>query len=105
MLLKYSYGLVAMPGGFGTLDELFEVLTLIQTTMIKKYPVVIFGNAYHEHLLKYIEDMVKNKTISPEDVDLFLVTDDIDEAVEFISKNTIIPFGLKTEKRSKWLWE
>jgi uncharacterized protein (TIGR00730 family) len=105
LLLKYSYGLVAMPGGFGTLDELFEVLTLIQTTMIKKYPVVIFGKEYHKKLLEYIDDMLKNETISPEDLDLFFVTDDIDEAVEFIVTHTIEPFGLKPVKKEKWLGE
>lgn len=105
LLLKYSYGLVAMPGGFGTLDELFEVLTLIQTTMIKKYPVVVFGREYHKKLLEYVDDMLKNATISPEDLELFFVTDDIDEAVEFITHNTIVPFGLKQEKKNKWLWE
>ena len=105
LLLKYSYGLVAMPGGFGTMDELFEVLTLIQTTMIKKYPIVIFGKDYHAKLLEYIEDMKRNGTISPEDTDLFMVTDDLDEAVEFIAKNTIVPFGLRPKTKSKWLWE
>lgn len=105
LLLKYSYGLVAMPGGFGTMDELFEVLTLIQTMMIKRYPVVIYGKEYHEKLLEYIEDMKKNGTISPEDTDLYLVTDSIDEAVEYITTHTIIPFGLKPKKKSKWLWE
>jgi uncharacterized protein (TIGR00730 family) len=105
LLLKYSYGLVAMPGGFGTLDELFEVLTLIQTTMIKKYPVVIFGKEYHKKLLEYIDDMLKNETISPEDLDLFFVTDEIDEAVEFIVTHTIEPFGLKPVKKEKWLGE
>lgn len=105
LLLKYSYGLVAMPGGFGTMDELFEVLTLIQTTMIKKYPIVIFGKEYHAKLLEYIEDMKKNGTISAEDTDLFMVTDDMDEAVEFIAHNTIVPFGLRPKTKSKWLWE
>lgn len=105
LLLKYSYGLVAMPGGFGTLDELYEVLTLIQTTMINKYPVVIFGRDYHQKLLEYMEDMKKHGTISPEDTNLFLVTDDVDEAVEFIATHTIIPFGLKAKKKSRWLWE
>lgn len=105
LLLKYSYGLVAMPGGFGTLDELFEVLTLIQTTMIKKYPVVIFGREYHKSLLMYVDDMMENGTISPEDKHLFFVTDDIDEAVDFITHNTIVPFGLRQEKKSRWLWE
>ena len=105
LLLKYSYGLVAMPGGFGTMDELFEVLTLIQTSMVKRYPVVLFGIEYHQKLLEYIEDMKKNGTISPEDTDLFIVTDDIDEAVNFIISNTIVPFGLKPKKRTRWLGE
>jgi uncharacterized protein (TIGR00730 family) len=105
LLLKYSYGLVAMPGGFGTIDELFEVLTLIQTTMIKRYPVVIFGREYHKKLLEYMEDMLESGTISAEDKDLFIVTDSVEEAVEFIAKNTIVPFGLKPKKKFKWLWE
>jgi uncharacterized protein (TIGR00730 family) len=105
LLLKYSYGLVAMPGGFGTIDELFEVLTLIQTTMIKRYPVVIFGREYHKRLLEYMDDMIESGTISPEDIDLFIVTDSAEEAVEFIAKNTIVPFGLKAKKKSRWLWE
>ena len=105
LLLKYSYGLVAMPGGFGTIDELFEVLTLIQTTMIKRYPVVIFGREYHKKLLEYMDDMIESGTISAEDIDLFIVTDSVEEAVEFIAKNTIVPFGLKAKKKSRWLWE
>jgi predicted Rossmann-fold nucleotide-binding protein len=78
---------------------------LIQTTMIHRYPVVVFDRVYHQKLLEYIDDMVKNGTISPEDLELFMVTDDIEEAVEFISHNTIVPFGLKRMKKSKWLWE
>jgi uncharacterized protein (TIGR00730 family) len=105
LLLKYSYGLVAVPGGFGTLDELFEVLTLIQTTMIKKYPVVILGKEYHKNLIAYMDTMIEQGTISEEDMHLFLLTDDIDEAVEFIITNTIEPFGLKPIAREKWLWE
>ena len=105
LLLKYSYGLVAVPGGFGTLDELFEVLTLIQTTMIKKYPVVIFGKEYHKNLMAYMDTMIEEGTISKEDKHLFLLTDDVDEAVEFIVTNTIEPFGLKPITKEKWLWE
>jgi uncharacterized protein (TIGR00730 family) len=105
LLLKYSYGLIAVPGGFGTLDELFEVLTLIQTTMIKKYPVVIFGKEYHKNLIAYMDTMIEEGTISEEDKHLFLLTDDVDEAVEFIVTNTIEPFGLKPITKEKWLWE
>ncbi|MEN9346252.1 MAG: hypothetical protein RLZZ60_1721 [Bacteroidota bacterium] len=105
LLLKYSYGLVAMPGGYGTMDELFEVLTLIQTTMIKKYPVVVFGREYHQKLLAYIDEMCEVGTISPEDKHLFLVTDNIQEAYEFIVNNSIEPFGLRPQKKNKWLGE
>ncbi len=104
LLLKYSYGFVCMPGGFGTIDELSETITLIQTAMIKKYPVVIFGKEYHQELLQYFETLKKLGTISKEDTDLFLVTDSEDEAVEYIVKNTIEPFGLKRMRRTKKWW-
>lgn len=105
LLLKYSYGFVVMPGGFGTLDELFEALTLIQTAMIKKFPVVIFGTGYHDKLLEYIEHMMEIGTISEADTRLFLVTDNPEDVVRHISTHSIKPFGLKREKRSKWLGE
>lgn len=105
LLIKYSYGLICMPGGFGTMDELFEVLTLIQTNMVKKYPVVIFGTKYHQKLIEYIEDMKNNGTISPEDLDLFLITDNEDEVIKYISEKSIKPFGLKRKRKAKWLWE
>ncbi len=102
LLLKYSYGFVCMPGGFGTVDELFETLTLIQTAMIKRYPVVIFDTEYHTKLIEYIEFMKKAGTISPEDSDLYLLTNNEDEAVQHILKHTITPFGLKQAKRKSW---
>ncbi len=105
LLLKYSYGFVAMPGGFGTMDELFEALTLIQTAMIKRFPVVIIGIKYHEHLIAYIEDLKNAGTISVEDENLFLVTDSIEEAATHISIFSIKPFGLKKVIRKRWLGE
>ena len=107
LLIKYSYAFVVMPGGFGTLDELFEALTLIQTKKINDFPIIIFDKTYHKHILEYIEDMKKAKTISPTDLDLILVTDDIDEGVRYI-KDCIDRFGLKYESKIKprgWLFE
>lgn len=107
LLIKYSYAFIVMPGGFGTLDELFEALTLIQTGKIKNFPVVIFNKAFHLELLQYIEKMKAEATISPEDLDLLLVTDDIEEVVYYM-KNNIDKFGLKYEKKFKplkWLFE
>ena len=107
LLIKYSYAFVVMPGGFGTLDELFEALTLIQTGKIKNFPIVVFDRSFHADLLAYIESMKKAGTISPHDLDLLLVTDDVDEAVEYI-KGSIERFGLTYEKKFKpltWLFE
>jgi uncharacterized protein (TIGR00730 family) len=95
ILVKYSYAFVVLPGGAGTMDELFETLTLIQTAKIKGFPVVIMGKDYWENLLKMLDVMVEEKTISPEDLNLFLVTDSIEDAVLHIEKNAIKPFGLK----------
>ena len=106
LLIKYSYVFVIMPGGFGTLDELFEAMTLIQTRTIKDFPVIIFCKDYHKDLLDHIEQMKEQKTISPEDLSLFLVTDSIEEAIIHIQKS-IHKFGLRPAKPHplKWLFE
>jgi len=106
LLIKYSYAFVIMPGGFGTLDELFEAMTLIQTKKIKDFPVIIFCKDYHKELFEHIEKMIASKTISPEDLKLFLVTDSIDEAVALIHRS-IHKFGLeqKTPRPNTWLFE
>jgi len=85
--LKYSVATVMMPGGFGTLDELSEVLTLIQTRRMSKIPVVFFGSEFYKPLLEFYENMLEMKYISPEDKKLYLVTDDVEEVIEYISKN------------------
>ena len=108
LLIKYSYAFVVMPGGFGTLDEYFEALTLIQTKMLSEFPIIIFDKAYHKDLLEHIERMKERGTISPEDLKLCLFTDSIEEAVQHIQLNSIKKFGLKPEiprKRSWWLFE
>jgi uncharacterized protein (TIGR00730 family) len=83
--VKYSIAFIFMPGGFGTLDEFFEVLTLEQTQRIPRYPMILFGHDYWNGLLRWIRSTVeKNKFISPGDLDLFTVTDDPEEAVNII---------------------
>lgn len=101
LLVKYSYAFVVMPGGYGTLDEYFEALTLIQTHKIKDFPIIIFGREYHKDLLEHIDQMKKDKTIDPLDTRLFLVTDDINEAVELIREKSIGPFGLRPKQSVK----
>lgn len=108
LLIKYSYAFVVMPGGFGTLDELFEAMTLIQTKKIKDFPIIIFCKDYHKDLLEHIERMKERKTISEEDMKLFLVTDSIEEAIHFISEESIKQFNLQPEKTYSpfsWLGE
>lgn len=106
LLIKYSYVFVIMPGGFGTLDELFEAMTLIQTGKIEDFPVIIFCKDYHKDLIEHIEQMKHRKTISETDLRLFLVTDSVEEAVEHIRKS-IERFGLthKEPQPTRWLFE
>jgi uncharacterized protein (TIGR00730 family) len=95
LLSKYSYAFVVLPGGYGTLDEFFEAVTLMQTDKIKHFPVVLMGKEYHEKLYEYLLDLVKSGTISPTDLDLFLLTDSTEEALAFIEKNAIVQFNLR----------
>ena len=82
MFLKYSRGFIAMPGGFGTLDELFESLTLIQTGKVTHFPVVLFGSHFWGPLLDWLKRGIEaDGFISPGDLDLITLTDDVDEAV------------------------
>jgi hypothetical protein len=83
--VKYSVGFVFLPGGFGTLDEFFEVLTLVQTQRIPRFPLILFGRGYWNGLLRWAKTTVeKGKFISPNDLDLVTVTDDPEEAVRLI---------------------
>ncbi|MFS4491770.1 TIGR00730 family Rossman fold protein [Maribacter sp. 2308TA10-17] len=85
MFVKYSQGFVVMPGGFGTLDELFEAITLIQTNKIEKFPIILVGTAYWKGLLDWIKNtMLEAGTISPEDLDLIHLVDTEEEVVEII---------------------
>lgn len=105
MLIKYSYAFVVMPGGFGTLDEFFEAITLVQTNKINKFPIILFCKDFHQKLMDYIHQLKGERTISPEDIDLIFYTDSIPEAVKFIKENSIEKFDLKYPKPSKILFE
>ncbi|MCC5926107.1 MAG: TIGR00730 family Rossman fold protein [Bacteroidetes bacterium] len=87
MFIKYAQCFVAFPGGFGTLDELFEALTLIQTQKITRFPVILVGTEFWGGMVDWLKDqLVANGTISPDDMDLFTLTDSVDEVVEIIEK-------------------
>ncbi|WP_043630646.1 TIGR00730 family Rossman fold protein [Nonomuraea candida] len=85
MFVKYSCGFIALPGGFGTLDELFEALTLVQTHKVTSFPVVLMGTEFWGGLLDWIKgSLLSTGKIAPQDLDLISVTDDVDEAVRII---------------------
>ncbi len=104
LLIKYSYAFVVLPGGEGTLDELFEALTLIQTGKIKNFPVVVMGKDYWAELTALLQKMVQAGTISESDLDLIHLTDSVDEAIEHIRARAIEPFGLRRVVRRSWPW-
>src|SRR5205809_2328161 len=109
LLIKYSYAFVVMPGGAGTLDELFEAVTLIQTGKIKNFPIVIMGTDYWRELIGFIDKMAHHGMISASDLSLIYATDSVDEAIAHIRSKTIEPFGLKRVARIRryfpWLGE
>jgi uncharacterized protein (TIGR00730 family) len=106
LLIKYSYAFIIMPGGFGTLDEMFEAMTLIQTKKIQEFPVVIFSKEYHKELTEHFNMMIDKQTISTDDLKLFLVTDSVEEVIELLER-TIVRFKLthKKQKPKRWLGE
>ncbi|MCX5715194.1 MAG: TIGR00730 family Rossman fold protein [Candidatus Omnitrophica bacterium] len=87
MFVKYAKAFVIMPGGFGTLDEFYEAMNLIQTERIPRFPVVLFGSEYWQDMIKWLRDFVlKNGNISPQDLDIFQIADSPKEAVAIIKK-------------------
>lgn len=105
MLVKYSYAFIIMPGGFGTMDEFFETLTLVQTKTITGFPIVLFGKKYYRELMEAIEDMAKQGTIAREDMSLVLVTDSEEEAIDHIRTYITTNYKVKPRKRLRWLFE
>jgi uncharacterized protein (TIGR00730 family) len=108
LLFKYSYAFVALPGGIGTIDELFEALTLIQTGKIAHFPVVLIGTAFWQPLLALLAEMAAAGTIGQADLQLVLVTDDLDEVVSHLERYAIGRFGLRGHRAPRplpWLGE
>lgn len=86
IFMKYSVAIIIMPGGFGTLDELSEILVLVQTNKIEKIPIIFFGSEFYKPLIDFFDIMIKNKYIDKKDKNIFIVTDEVDEAVDYITK-------------------
>ena len=105
MLVKYSYAFIIMPGGFGTMDEFFEILTLIQTQSVTQFPVVLYSESYYKPLIENIRFMAEQGTISEEDMKLVLITNSIDEAMEHISKYISTNYKIRSRKRIGWFFE
>lgn len=105
LLIKYSYAFIAMPGGFGTMDEFFEALTLIQTRKIQQFPIVLMGEGYWSSLVQLLQGMNAARTIDPADLKLVLVTDSVEEAMRHIQRHAVEQFGLQRRKaRMRRLW-
>ena len=105
MLVKYSYAFVALPGGFGTLDEFFEVATLVQTGKVRNFPLVLIGVDFWEPLMRFMRDrLIAVGTIDPVDYERILVTDSPEQAMQHIAQIVIKDFGFKWSPRVKPKW-
>jgi uncharacterized protein (TIGR00730 family) len=109
MLIKYSYAFFVLPGGLGTLDELFEITTLVQTGKVKEFPVILMGVEFWQPLIDFMRDrLIPEGTVDSADIDRMLVTDDIEKAVQEITRVGMHRFGLSYGpkiKRRWFLWE
>ncbi|MEM1082658.1 MAG: TIGR00730 family Rossman fold protein [Verrucomicrobiota bacterium] len=95
ILVKYSYAFIVMPGGAGTLDEMFETMTLIQTGKLRDFPIILMGKDYWQPLMDFVYKMAEAGTISPEDPELIFFTDDPKEAVAHLQRHAVRQFGLR----------
>lgn len=105
LLSKYSYAFIIMPGGFGTMDEFFETLTLVQTKTMHDFPIVLFGKEYYKELWEYMELMSAQGTIDKADLSLVLLTDSEEEAMQHIITYVKSNYKVKPRKRLWWLLE
>lgn len=102
MLVKYSFAFIALPGGFGTLDEVFEAATLIQTGKIKEFPIVLMGSSFWRPMLDFMRDtLVREGTIDLADLERLIVTDSPEEAARLIRDTAITRFGVRYADRPK----
>lgn len=104
MLIKYSYAFIVLPGGFGTMDELFEVLTLIQTGKVQDFPIGLMGREFYQPGIDMLRRMAEMKTINPNDLDRIIVGDDPKEIVDGISDLAMKRFGLSYGAKVKPRW-
>ena len=105
MLAKYSYAFVALPGGYGTMDELFEIATLVQTKKIEDFPIVLAGIDYWEPMLDFLKNrMVANGTIDQADIDRFILSDDPEEIAQKVTSVAMKRFGLTRGKPKPRWW-
>jgi uncharacterized protein (TIGR00730 family) len=100
LLFRYSYAFIALPGGMGTVDELFEALTLIQTRKIEHFPVVLIGCAYWRSIVELLHQMAAHGAIDDADLQLMLVTDDLDEALAYVERHVRERFGAQAIRRT-----
>ena len=105
LLVKYSYAFIIMPGGFGTMDEFFDTITLAQTKSITNFPLVLYGKEYYQPLMNVIDSMIVTGTVSESDKKLVLLTDDMDEAMQYIQAYIAQNFKVKARKKLWWLLE
>ena len=105
MLVKYSYAFIALPGGFGTLDEIFEAATLVQTRKIRDFPIVLLGSEYWSPLLDLLRNtLIRDGTIDENDLHILSVTDSPGAAVQSIREMALNRFGLSYGPKMKRRW-
>jgi predicted Rossmann-fold nucleotide-binding protein len=105
MLVKYSYAFFAFPGGFGTLDEIFELVTLVQTHKIQDFPLVLMGVEFWQPLLDFMRNrLLASHTIDREDVERIVLTDSAEQGVQMITDVAMKHFGLTYGPRAKRRW-
>lgn len=102
LLIKYSYAFVVLPGGFGTMDELFESLTLVQTGMIKQFPIVVIGKEFHQELKEHVLYLKQTGMISDQDLDYLFLTDSVEEMEEHLQQHAVDRFNLKPTYKKRW---
>ncbi len=108
VLVKYSYAFVVLPGGAGTMDEMFETMTLIQTGKLRNFAIILMGRDYWQPLVDFFDRMVEEGTVGPDDPNIIFVTDDVDEAVAHLRRHAVRQFGLRRKmapKGTRWLGE
>jgi len=104
LLLKYSFAFVVMPGGFGTMDEFFETLTLMQTGKIAMFPIVLFGKQYWTDLLNQTVKMKLVGTVLPRDLEMFIVTDSVEEGMQYITRVLKEKYGEQISEKASTKW-